>query len=72
MTTLLEQAFSKASQLPEREQDALAELLLAELASEERWRTLFDESQDLLSELAEEALAEHRAGKTKVLHSDDL
>ena len=72
MTTLLEQAFSKASQLPEREQDALAELLLTELASEERWQTLFAESQDLLSELAEEALAEHRAGKTKVLNPDDL
>ncbi len=72
MTTLLEQAFSKASQLPEREQDALAERLLAELASEERWRTLFGESQDLLSELAEEALAEHSVDKTKVLHPNDL
>ncbi len=66
MTTLLEQPFSKAAQLPEREQDALAELLLTELASEERWQTLFAESQDLLSELAEEALAEHRAGKTRI------
>ena len=65
MTTLLEQAFPKASQLLEREQDALAELLLAELASEERWQALFDESQDLLSELADEALAEHRVGRTK-------
>ncbi len=63
MTMLLEQAFAKASQLPEREQDALAELLLAELASEKRRNKLFYESQDLLAELAEEALAEHRAGK---------
>ena len=72
MTTLLEQAFSKASQLLEREQDAIAEIVLAELASEGRWNKLFDESQDLLSELAEEALAEHRAGKTRILRPDDL
>ena len=72
MTTLLEQAFSEAAQLPEHEQDAIAEIVLAELASEGRWNKLFDESQDLLSELAEEALAEHRVGKTHILHPDDL
>lgn len=65
MTQLLEKAFAKASELPEQDQDAIAEIVLAELASEERWNDLFASSQDLLAELAEEALAEHRAGKTQ-------
>ena len=72
MTHLLEKAFAEASRLPEHEQDAVAELLLAELASEKRWGELFDKSQDVLADLAGEALAEYRAGKTKVLQPDDL
>ena len=71
MTELLKKAFSEASKLPEKDQDAIAEIILAELASEERWNNLFSKSQDLLTELAEEALAEHRAGKTKSIECDD-
>ena len=72
MTRLLEKAFAEASRLPERDQDAIAEIVLAELASEERWNELFEKSQNALAELAEEALAEYRAGKTKPLNVDDL
>ena len=36
MTKLLEKAFEEASTLPEEDQDALAEMLLSDLASEER------------------------------------
>lgn len=64
MTQLLEQAFAEASRLPKDEQDAIAAVLLSELASERRWNGLFEGSQDLLEALAEEALAEHRAGRT--------
>ncbi|CAN5822341.1 hypothetical protein BH24DEI2_BH24DEI2_20610 [soil metagenome] len=71
MTKLLEKAFSEASKLSEREQNAIAEVVLAELASEERWNELFAGSQDLLAELAEEALAEHRAGETEPVDCDD-
>ena len=70
MTHLLEKAFAEASRLPEREQDAIAEIVMAELASEGRWKELFEGSQDVLAELAEEALAEHRAGKTKPLKDE--
>ena len=49
MTKLLEQAFEEANKLPEHEQDALANFLLAELASERRWTRAFADSQDLLS-----------------------
>ena len=67
MTTLLEEAFSKASQLPPKVQDSLAALVLAEIDSERRWEELFAQSQDQLAGLAEEALAEFQEGKTKPL-----
>jgi len=72
MTKLLEKAFSEASKLPESDQDALARLLLDELASEQRWSSLFAGSQDLLARLADEALAEHHRGETEELDPDKL
>lgn len=67
MTKALEQAFAAATKLPEDEQDALAERILADLAAEQRWDEAFAASADELSVLADEALAEHRAGKTRIL-----
>jgi hypothetical protein len=67
MTKLLEEAFAEASKLPEQEQDALAAVILEELASERRWDQAFADSADLLAQSAEQALAEHRAGKTQSL-----
>lgn len=64
MTRLLQKAFEEASKLPEAEQDALGRILLEELVSERRWGDLFAGSHDLLAELADKALAEHRAGRT--------
>ena len=72
MTQLLETAFAKAAKLPEPEQDAIAEIVLAELASEERWNHLFASSQELLSELAAEALSEHKKGKTQPIECEKL
>jgi len=67
MTKLLKRAFDEASKLPEPEQDALAKALLEELESERRWDELFAASGDVLEKLADEALAEHRAGRTEKL-----
>jgi len=67
MTKLLEEAFAEASKLPEQDQDALAAVILEELASERRWDQAFADSADLLAQLAEQALAEHQAGKTQML-----
>ena len=67
MTRLLDKALSEVAKLPASEQDAVAALVLEELASEKRWSSSFAESQDLLATLAEEALAEHAAGQTKPL-----
>jgi hypothetical protein len=72
MTKLLEEAFAEASKLPEQEQDALAAVILEELASERRWDQAFADSADLLAQLADQALAEHQAGKTHVLDPERL
>jgi hypothetical protein len=67
MTQLLERAFAAASKLPNREQDAFASLLLAELDSNRRWTEAFTATQDQLSALADEALREFGAGQTQPL-----
>ena len=74
MTTPLHQAFERASELPREEQDRFARFIMAELESERRWEELFSrpESEDLLERMADEALAEHRAGLTQPLDPDAL
>ena len=74
MTKLLEQAFAQASELPQEEQDRFARFLLAQLESERQWTELFSrpESEDLLEKLADEALAEHREGRTSLLDVEKL
>ncbi|MBI1291152.1 hypothetical protein GC173_07890 [bacterium] len=64
-TPLLDKAFAKASALPADQQDAIAELVLGELASEERWERQFEKSQDTLEALADAALAEDAHGRTR-------
>ena len=70
MKTRLEQVFTEISKLPLKQQDALADWMLAELHSEKWWDKLFAGSQEKLSELASEALTEHRKGQTQELNSD--
>jgi hypothetical protein len=60
----LEQAISKIVELPDDEQDYIAEIILAELKSERRWTKAFANSQDILGQLGEEALNEFRSLKT--------
>ena len=72
MTDLLEQAMSKLRQLPENEQNAMAELILAELEDEARWDVAFAGSPDLLERLATEADEEDRAGRTEELDPETL
>jgi hypothetical protein len=72
MTNKLKQAFEAASKLPAEAQDALAEAILEELAADRAWDASFARRPDALAKLAEEALAEHRAGKTQPLDPDKL
>ena len=72
MTSLLEKAFAEASKLSQEEQDVLAQWILAEIESENRWDELFAKSGDMLSKLADDALAEFRRGETQELDPDNL
>jgi hypothetical protein len=74
MTGLLEQAFAKASQLPEDGQDAIASIILCEIESEKKWDELFGrpESAEMLSRMADQALADARAGRARKLDLDEL
>lgn len=67
MTQLLEKALEQIGKLPASDQDALAAILLQELASEQKWSAAFRDSQNALAQLAEQALAEYTAGRTKPL-----
>lgn len=64
MVQLMEKALAEINKLPVNEQESLAAWILEELASERQWDEAFANSQDLLAQMADEALAEHRAGKT--------
>lgn len=65
MTKALEKAFQEASKLPEAEQDALAEAIRSEVMGDQDWERSFASSTDALERLADEAIAEHRAGGTQ-------
>jgi hypothetical protein len=72
MTKLLEKALAEVAALPPDQQDAVAAWLLAELASERRWDETFARSEKALERLADEALAEHRAGRSTPLDPDEM
>jgi len=67
MTKVLEEAFAKAASLPEAEQDAVGRFIIAEIEAEAVWDEAFAASQDELTCMAREALAEYDAGQTKPL-----
>ncbi len=67
MTSLLEKAMNRVSALPVKRQNALAHLLLTEIDGDDQWDKSLTSSQHELAELAGNALAEHRKGKTKVM-----
>ena len=72
MTQLLEQAFAAAARLPAADQDALARALLSDLASERDIDARLASTPDALARLADEALTEHRAGRTEPLDPEQL
>ena len=71
MTKLLAQAFEKASELPDNLQDELAHALLEELAGEAQWDRTLEQSAEALDKMAEEALKEYRAGRTREMGFDE-
>jgi hypothetical protein len=67
VSTVLQQALTELTKLPETEQDAVGAWILAELESERKWDELFARSPDLLAEMAAEAIREDDAGLTEPL-----
>ena len=63
MTQLLEQALAEVRKLPEPEQDAIATIILDELADERRWDDAFARSQAPLTRLAAKVREDIRAGR---------
>ncbi len=58
---------NQVKRLTPEEQDVMAALILEEIESEKRWDELFAGSQGQLARLAEQAITEYKAGKTKPL-----
>jgi hypothetical protein len=71
MTKLLEEAFKAAAKLSAAEQDALARAILAEVAADSKWERRLAETAEPLERLADEALSEHRARRTRPLDPDE-
>lgn len=67
MTTLLQRAINELQLLPETEQDAIAAIILEEIAAEERWAKSFARSQDKLSEMADKVRVENRLRSYKLM-----
>ena len=72
MTKALEEVLRQVSKLPEAEQDALAEAIKAEIGAEKDWDNSFAGSLGVLERLADEAIADHRAGRTKPIDPDTM
>lgn len=72
MTERLEQVIARLKTLPTDKQDAIAALILEELEEDQRWDDSFARSPDFLAQLAAEAMAEYRAGKTQELDPEML
>jgi hypothetical protein len=72
MTRLLKQAFDRATKLPDDEQDALAAVILEELADERRWAKAFERSQAALERLAKKAIEDLEQGRTTPLDPDKV
>lgn len=72
MTQLLERAFTEVRKLSESDQDAIAALILDELADEQRWDAAFAKSQDELAGLAAKVRADVTAGRVSDQGFDDL
>ncbi len=70
MTTLLETAFEKASTLSESEQNIYARIFIEEIESEKKWDSAFSSSEDMLEQMAEEALKDFKNNNITALDQE--
>lgn len=67
MTKLLDSAFKEVSSLPETEQNIFARFIMDEIKSEREWESSFAQSEDILSNMADEALEDFKNNNTEEL-----
>lgn len=72
MTPLLDKAIVEVSKLTPVEQDAIAVLILDELADEQRWDAAFARTEDQLDRLVEKVRQDIRRGRVKTIGMDEL
>ncbi|WP_069470343.1 hypothetical protein [Candidatus Marithrix sp. Canyon 246] len=72
MTQLFGQAIAKVSELTSAEQNAIATMILDELADEEKWKLSFAQSQDQLAKLADKVREDIKMGRVKKMGFDEL
>ena len=72
MTNLLDEAYAVAKELPEEEQEAMGALLLAEIDADRHWDELFAQPSDVIERMADQALEDHRQGRTRPLDPETL
>jgi hypothetical protein len=72
MTSRLQQAIAELQKLSDFEQDAMAAVILAEIADEEQWQSAFGNSQEELSRLAEKVREDIRQGRVRDQGIDEL
>lgn len=72
MTGLLTKALGQAEKLPKDLQDELARQLLEDIEGELKWDDALEKSHDQLAVLADRALEEFKAGRTRKMGFDEL
>ena len=72
MTKLLSEAIDTLRRLPADEQDRYAGFLLGEIEEDRKWKRTSIQHADKLRKLADEAVADDKAGLTEELDPDKL
>ena len=72
MTTLLAEVIKKIENLPSELQDEIAKQILEDIENELRWHATLAQPQSKLEKLAEKALDESKAGRTKKIGFNEL
>jgi len=72
MTKLLENAISRIKNLPDEEQDTMAQIILEELDDEQLWNDQFVHSQDKLDAMAKKVKEDITGGRTTKAGWDEL
>ena len=71
MTSMLKQAFDKASELPSDAQDGIAKGLIDDIESELRWERAVEACREKLEKLAVEEGGRSWVGKTRSMGFDE-